>query len=169
MNKAALSWLALCAVTFAATESQAGFTVCNRRSEGLWATFSRYLSSTNKAYSECGESGRSGGCYYSSWKTIGWWRIEANQCAVVQGGSLTNRYSYLEVETDSGGRLPGASTPFYVRDAAFSWDEYTQEHRTSGECLGSSAVYDFCTPAGYWVNYKQYDTGSYSNYTLNIY
>lgn len=172
MNKILKAPLAALAALFLlslfAKEAAAGFTVCNRRVDGMWVSYSSYSPNIPKIYLECSESGRSGGCYYSAWRTVGWWRLEPNQCAVVRGGNLTNRFNYVYIESDQGARLVGANVPFYVRDPAFGWDEYAEEHLTGGACIGSSAVYDFCTPSGYNVNFKEIDSGSYTNFTLNI-
>jgi uncharacterized membrane protein len=163
-----LAALVFCTLALFTKESLAWFQICNRRPDGLWASYSSYVAGTSQVNDECGYSTRNGGCYYSSWRTEGWWRLEPNQCAVVLGGSITNRYSYVYVESDWGATLIDAQTPFYVRDQVFSWDEYEEVHWTSGECIGSYGVYDFCTPTGYWVNFKEFDTGNASNFTLNI-
>src|SRR5262245_2235087 len=168
MKKPLPAILAFCALSFVTKDAFAWFQVCNHRTEGIWTLYSYYIPNTSTLHSECGISGDSGGCYDSAWRTAGWWRIEPNQCATVLGSSITNRYSYLYVESDSGGRLPGANISFYVRDPAFSWEEYAQIHYTSGECVGSIGVFDFCTPAGYNVLFKQVDTSSFTNFTFNI-
>lgn len=167
MIKRILAAMALCAVSLVSKSSFAWFQVCNHRASGAWVSYSHYLSNTSVAYSECSHSGLSGGCYYSSWKTEGWWRVEGNQCATVLGGAITNQYSYVRADYDDGAYV-GGGVGFYVRDAAFSWDEYTQSYNTGGECIGSQSVYDPCTPQGYWEDFYEVDTAGYSNFTLNV-
>lgn len=168
MKKLLLPAIMFCALSFAAKDAFAWFQICNHESVGMWASYSYYVPNTSTLHSECGISGNSGGCFDSAWRTVGWWRLEPNQCATVLGADITNRYSYVYVENDLGGTLIGANVSFYVRNPAFSWEEYSQIHFTSGECIGSSGVFDFCTPAGYNVLFSQIDTGSFTSFTLNI-
>jgi uncharacterized membrane protein len=168
MKKLLLAALVLGAFTFTTKDAFAWFQICNHRTDGLWSSYSYYVPNTSTLHSECAISGRSGGCYFSAWRTVGWWRIEPNQCATVLGASINNRYSYVYVESDLGGRLVGANVSFYVTNPAYSWEEYASEHVTSGECIGSSGVFDFCTPAGYNVLFKEVDTTSFTNFIYNI-
>jgi uncharacterized membrane protein len=168
MKKLLLPALVLCACTFTAKDAFAWFQICNHRTDGLWSSYSYYVPATSTIHQECQESGNFGGCYDSAWRTVGWWRIEPNQCATVLGAAITNRYSYVYVESDLGGRLSGANVSFYVTNPAYSWEEYVQLHYTSGECFGSIGIGDFCTPEGYNVLFKQIDTTSFTNFILNI-
>lgn len=146
----------------------ASFKVCNKRSSPMWVVYARYVSSTSKIYTETGIYGLYGGCYYSSWKTTGWYYAEPGTCATVYGSSITNRYSYVRAEFDDGAVLSG-STSFYIQDDAFSWDEYTTAHYTSDDCIGSTAASDFVDPDGWWAGFYKVDSGSATSYTLNIY
>lgn len=159
--------LLLCALGLVPRTAFAWFQVCNQRQSGGYVAYSHYLSNTSLAQSECSESRLEGDCYYSSWRTEGWWRVEPGQCVIVMGEAITNQFIYVHADFDDGAVL-GDGTSFYVRQRRFLWDAQVESHYGGGECIASSGVYDFCTPQGYWTGFHEVDTGIYGNFTLNI-
>lgn len=83
------------------------------------------------------------------WAKKGWWRVDPGQCKTAVGGSLSNRYYYYFAEAADGVYWAGP-----VR---------TQAPRR---------VFDWCLDTGSSdsreLGFRQIDTGSYSNYTVNL-
>jgi uncharacterized membrane protein len=120
------------------TGAWAWFKFTNKTSKPLYVAFVRY------------EPGCEGGVL---WEKRGWWRLETGQTKTVQGGAITNRYSYFYAESDdrtwvwtSGG--PGSCFP----QPAFTWCWNTCDN----------------SPSTRWLNVRKVDTGSSSNYTVNL-
>lgn len=127
-----------------------------------------FFSTTRRADSECAFSEAIGGCYYSSWKTEGWWRLDATQCATLSGDPITNRNIYVYAKMDDGRRIKDSHDMIYVRDRYFLWDDQVERHYTTGECFVRAGVYDFCTREGYWVPFYKVDVGTARNFIFTI-
>lgn len=167
--------LAFCAVTFAAIDAMAWLQICNRRSDGLWASYSSRVRShevtwqCNQArwYYDCG------GAYFTSWRTRGWWRIEPGKCIKLRDADLTNPYIYLHIFSDDGATLVGARHSFEVSyEKPFSWDSGIKEHKTwiyppsdCSEAGGSTASH---CGEGYDAAFKEIYTKRAKNFTVNV-
>jgi uncharacterized membrane protein len=98
MNRAYLATANLLAADLVSNEASAWVQFCNKSSVGLYATNGYYVKKPSETLGDCGFSSLSGDCgYNSTWRSEGWWRIEAGACTTVYGSSITNRYSYFQV------------------------------------------------------------------------
>jgi len=120
------------------TGAWAWFKFSNKTSKPLYVAFVRY------------EPGCEGGVL---WEKRGWWRLETGQIKTVQGGAITNRYSYFYAESDDRAWVWSSSGPgSCFPQPAFTWCWNT--------CNNS--------PSTRWLNVRKVDTGNSSDYTVNL-
>lgn len=170
MKRVVLAAATLFTAALAADDASAYVNICNQTSTGLWSTYAYYIANPSKISDGCGYSGLDGDCGYSyTWRSEGWWRIEAGACATVYGSAITNRYSYFQVVTDDG-RYINDGPAFWVDE----WNAFTRDQYTSapwygnGECIGTIG-HGSCIPQ-YWyqVGHRIQDTGSSKNFIINV-
>lgn len=167
-------------VLFYAESSFAWFKVCNGKTNGanMWVTYTYFVPQENSvtyfnSADDCPvsthaqpESG--GGCYWSSFKNVGWWYLTPGACATVQGSTLTNRYSYVYANITDGSSLVNANYSFDVTTPAFSLDQQADLNFVNGNCAMSNNSSNLTCHEDYWRNSVEVDTGSYSNFTFTI-
>jgi len=163
-NLAAL--LTVIAVGLVATDSFAWFQICNKRQVGGWVSYTHYISKEQRIDYECGFSTIQGtGCYYSAWKSDGWWYLSPNQCATVWSAAINNRFHYVHADWDDGA-VTGSGFSFYIQDPEFHWD--SQQVRHGSNCVVGQGIVDCQNRVGYWTDFSQVDSGSNSNFTDNL-
>jgi uncharacterized membrane protein len=164
------------AAAFTAKDSFAWFKICNAKTNGanMWVTYANYVSSEHALVASpmCYDgvtqahdlANTYGSCSYSAWRNTGWWYLTPNNCATVDGNSITNSWSYIYADMTDGTHLNGANVPFQVVNPAFEWDQYS--NLNGSNCVESAGGCDY---SGAWtVETVGVNTGNYSNYTLSI-
>ena len=88
-----------------------------------------------------------------SWKTEGWWTVDADSCATLLPGRLSGRYYYMyAVDYEQGGEWSGSSAYLCTQEK-----EFTIEGTND------------CVARGYQrTGFYEVDTGSQENWTIQL-
>lgn len=176
--KYAIGVFALCATVLTSTSSFASLEFCNHRTdgEGIWIATSMFFSGINNILevddaNTCFNdqlSSEGGTCYFTTWRTDGWWHITPNQCVTTYGNDLTNRYQYVFAQLDTGEVYTQSTTAtFWVHNPAFSWDQYVGSVQNGSCALQQGGNLSVCSDA-FQETFSQLDTGSSKSYILNL-
>lgn len=160
--------LAFLTVCLSAQSAFAYYNICNRQASPVWVAFASYIPRTNTVREECYLRTVASGsaCSFNAWRAQGWWRLTQNQCVTVLAGPIVNRYNFFLAEADNG-RFWAGSQQFYVSNAGFLWEEFSQTQGGNPCVIGVGAV-DFCTANGYWAGFRRVDTGNNTNWTTDL-
>jgi uncharacterized membrane protein len=157
------------AFSLVAQAAFADFTVCNKRSSGMWIAQANWEPSTTVIRRSCSTERVASGssCNWSAWLVNGWYRAEAGKCVKTWNGRIPNRFVYIHATIDDGAQLTGPFA-FDIQWAGFTWDEGETLH-SSGQCVTGSGVFDPCSAQPFSAGFHETDVGSNSSFTLNIF